>query len=349
MNKTNQADGKYKNQNEITVMNCIFCMIVMFIHVSSIAVSTASKETVYYFLLVSASRSSAFVVQGFVFLSSFKLFCNKIQPQYIPYVLGKVQKIYIPYLIWNTIYYFNFMLHGYFQFFITDLITYCVNGTLSSPFYFVVFIMQFYILLPLWWKIYSSFSPLIVIPISFFLTLYSSEIIQKLHYMAFDKNFNYPDRIFITYLLYWTLGAYVAKYRDKLLPLLAKKYLVITLIYCFFATVNIGFYYNLVRFGNFSPIIHLVLVCYCVSAIAFFLCLSQKIPLTKSIQHLSNVTFAIYLNHCFILFYVDKLSSHLNFNTIKIAFLFRFIALYAVAITLNLFWFQLKNRRILHD
>lgn len=332
------------NYNEITIMNCIFCLLVMFIHVSSTAVSTLSKDTMYYFLLLSATRSSAFVVQGFVFLSAFKLFCNDSPPKYVPFFLGKIKKIYIPYLIWNGIYYINFVEHGYFPYSFVDFLKYCIDGTLSSPFYFVVFIMQFYMLAPLWWHIYYKLPSIFIIPISLVVTLYSPTVIEKWYYILFDYHLNYLDRFFATYLLYWTLGAYTARHRHIILPILSKYTVIITTVFVFLASLNIWLFYDFARFGNLSPYIDHVLVSYCVSSIYFILCLSQKIPLVKPIKMLAQVTFPIYLNHCFILFFVDEIGNKIDFHLAKTAYLYRFITLYFVTLSLNLIFFQIKKK-----
>lgn len=343
MNNNVTAIKKQGNYSEITIMNCILCLLVMFIHVSSVAVSTINRDTFYYFLLVSATRSSAFVVQGFVFLSAFKLFCNDFPPKYVPFFLGKIKKIYVPYLVWNGIYYVNFVNNGYFPFSLLDFFKYCVNGTLSSPFYFVVFIMQFYMLAPLWWTIYSKLSPLFIIPISLAITLYSPSFIEKWYFIFFDKHLIYLDRFFPTYILYWTLGAYTAKYRNIILSLLNKSKVFITTIFASLSSINIWLFYDFTRFGNLSPYINFVLVCYCVSAIYFFLFVSQKIPLTKPIKLLAQITFPIYLNHCFFLFYVDELGRKLDFHMERTAYLYRVVALYFVTLTLNLLWLRMKN------
>lgn len=336
-----KSQDKYK---EITIMNCIFCLLVMFIHISSVAVTTISKETTYYFFLLSATRLSAFVVQGFVFLSAFKLFCTDAAPKYVPFMIGKIKKIYVPYLIWNGIYYINFVEHYYFPFSLKEFIKYCLNGTLSSPFYFVVFIMQFYFLAPLWWKIYSKVSPWVMIPISLMMTLYIPGLIEKWYFILFDEYLIYLDRFFVTYLIYWTLGAYTARYREKILPLVGKYAVQVISIFVLLSAVNIWEYYGLARFGNPSPYLNHIHICYCVSAICFFLCISQKIPLVKPIKTLAQVTFPIYLNHCFILFFVDEFGRKLSFTQEKTAYLYRFFALYSVTLILNILWFQIKKK-----
>lgn len=325
-------------------MNCIFCLLVMFIHVSNIALSTVNKESISYLLMLSATRSSAFVVQGFVFLSAFKLFCNDAPQKYIPYMFGKIKKIYVPYLIWNGIYYVNFVQNGYFHYSLQDFIKYCINGTLSAPFYFVVFIMQFYLLAPLWWKLYHKLSPWLMVPLSFLITAYGSPWFEKIYSMLFHQPCLYLDRFFASYLLYWTLGAYTAKYRDKILPFLDKNRLFVTAIFVLLASWNIWLFYDFTRYGNLATYINQVLICYCVSAIYFFLCICQKIPLVKPIRTMAKMTFPIYLSHCFILFHVDKFGARFDFTTVRGAYLYRFLALYFVTFGLNFLLLEINTK-----
>ena len=61
-------------RHEISFLNVVFCMLVVFIHIISYAVASFSPGSINYNLAMFPWRLSSFVVQGFVLLSGIKLF-----------------------------------------------------------------------------------------------------------------------------------------------------------------------------------------------------------------------------------------------------------------------------------
>ena len=61
-------------KTEISMLNILLCLMVVFIHVSSAPVSQLNKESFQYITVMVPWRLSAFVVQGFIFLSGLKFF-----------------------------------------------------------------------------------------------------------------------------------------------------------------------------------------------------------------------------------------------------------------------------------
>jgi fucose 4-O-acetylase-like acetyltransferase len=149
-----------KRKDELSYLNILFCLLVIFVHVSSNPITTLSKSSWQYAVVFFPWRLSAFVVQGFLFLSGLKLFLNHPNGfNYKSLYSSRLKSILIPYIIWNVIYYIYFVRKCYFGFDLKDLLVYMCNGTLVSPFYFVVILFQFYILAPLWRRMVDSGTP----------------------------------------------------------------------------------------------------------------------------------------------------------------------------------------------
>lgn len=136
---------------EISLCNILFCLLVVWIHVSSAPVSTLEPASWQYAIVYFPWKLAAFVVQGFLFLSAVKLF---LRPQeafsYRRFWRSRLCRIVLPYLVWVCIYYVYFVARGYFPFRVGDLLRYMVVGDLSAHFYFIVILVQFYLLMPLW-------------------------------------------------------------------------------------------------------------------------------------------------------------------------------------------------------
>lgn len=139
-----------KRKSEITLFSLLMCVLVIFIHVTSWTLTAMDRTSVKYLLLLFPWRLSAFVVQGFVFLSGVRLFLSAKPFDYGRFLRGRIRRIVFPYLAWVAIYYACFIAIGWYRFSFRDLAEYVFLGTLCSHFYFVVIILQFYLLMPLW-------------------------------------------------------------------------------------------------------------------------------------------------------------------------------------------------------
>ena len=94
---------------EISLLNILFCMVVVFAHVSSKAIdsygefSTVSPQ--YLFAMLS-QRLSRFVVPGFIFLSGLKMMLNKKDKfSHKKFYIKRLKSVVLPYLAWVVIYY----------------------------------------------------------------------------------------------------------------------------------------------------------------------------------------------------------------------------------------------------
>ena len=97
---------KQKRLSELSYMNLFYCVLVVFIHVSSEPVTTLERSSLQYFAVMIPWRLSAFVVQGFIFLSGVKLFLNMREPfDTVAFWCKRVKSIILPYILWVLIYY----------------------------------------------------------------------------------------------------------------------------------------------------------------------------------------------------------------------------------------------------
>ncbi|MBQ8696424.1 MAG: acyltransferase family protein, partial [Clostridia bacterium] len=90
-----------KRKNEISYLNILFCIIVIFIHACSEPMQQYQLNSLPYYLTLSLYRLSSFVVQGFIFLSGVKLFLNLKEPyDYVGAWLNQFKRIVLPYVLW---------------------------------------------------------------------------------------------------------------------------------------------------------------------------------------------------------------------------------------------------------
>lgn len=82
---TAEVGAKRKRIPEISFLNILLCVLVVFIHSSSEPVSSLDKSTLSWAICFIPWRLSAFAVQGFLLLSGVKLFLGAKQvPNILP-------------------------------------------------------------------------------------------------------------------------------------------------------------------------------------------------------------------------------------------------------------------------
>ena len=181
-----------KRLSELSVLNLLFCCLVIWIHCSSQPVLVLDHSSWQFGLMICLQRLAFVSVPGFFFLSGVKLTLPTDPPPLGRYWRRRVQAIFLPYLLAVAVYYMYFMRHGYFGFSLPDLIGYAVRGDLSAPFYFVVALAQFVVLVPLFRWLARRWSPVILLPVALGVTMLSGQYLNDmLHLLSPALNFAY--------------------------------------------------------------------------------------------------------------------------------------------------------------
>ena len=337
---------KTKRKQEIMFLNVVLCILVVFIHISSHAVSNFVRPSAAYTLIFVPWRLSAFVVQGFIFLSAVKYFLkSENEFNYFSFMMKRLKAVYMPYVAVVALYYIYFMHHGYFGFSIKEFVFYVLSGSLVSPFYFIVAIMQFYLLMPLWIKMVDNMSFPVAIVISFVIMLVTKHYFP-LALSGFEKISGYTDRIFTTYLIYWTAGCYLGRNYDKVCEYIKKNILALAVFFAVAGTADLYFSYNGFVYGQYFSFTENLHMIYCISAIAFLFCLGRwlrniKIPFLKQ---LDSVSYNVYLIHCLIIFIVNDQIAKYCISSVTKQFFIRFVVVYAVAFGICILYKNIKKR-----
>lgn len=200
-------------KQEISFLNTVLCLLVMSIHICSPAIVGLQKESLPFACIFLPWRASAFVVQGFLFLSALKFFCGmKEEFRYGTFFWRRCRKIGIPYVIATVLSYAGLIYLGYYFFDLKFLLQSLALGNMISPFYFVILLFQFYPLMPLWYRMVEKVDFWVMAIVSILLMrLFHQGLPAMLAMVAPKMVFPYTDRVFTSYLAYWVLGCYAGK------------------------------------------------------------------------------------------------------------------------------------------
>ncbi len=339
-----------KRRTEISLLNVLFCLLVIFIHIISYAVSAFPAGTVKYTAVMIPWRLATFVVQGFVLLSGVKLFLTgKDKLPFGKYMKGRLKGVILPYAISYIVYYaFYVIVYDYPVFDMGFIVRHFLLGSLVCHFYFIPLLFQFDLLLPLWKIIVNKYSGIIVIPTALLMSaMFEAYFSTMLNIVFPSLNFIYNDRIFTTYLAFWLIGCYIGKNYEDFVLVMKKNIAAISAI--FGVVLILCVYFSYMAFGGFAyvPFMNLLHFIYVVSTIIFLYALAlripegvfEKIPLVKSIDRSS---YHIYLWHMLVLLFTNNLIDAAVITSQGIAFIIRALITYIVTITLCVLYGKLK-------
>lgn len=329
-----------KRKPEIAVLNVLFCLLVVFIHILSEQIAGLNKSAPAYYLIYVPWRLAAFVMQGFVVLSGVKFFIKfgKDDFDYLSFIKNRFLKIYVPYVIWVVAYYLYFCYLKFYMFSFSELLNFIWVGNVVSPFYFIIVIMQFYLLMPLWIMLIKKTDACLLIPASVFIML-----IMK------GMNINYNDRIFTTYLAYWIIGCCVGANYEKLKELLNRNKVFIAVV-CAAAMISDAVLssVNIAGKGSFS-FLETLHVFYCVAIILFLFGISGKLKnpiLFNIVKKLDSLSFGIFLSHCFFIYMVNDIMAQYEVNRAFNRLAIRAVFVYCFSVVLCMAYGFLKRKLI---
>lgn len=305
--------GVKRKITEISVYEFYMCMFVITIHLLSDGVDNFARWSAESIIFSSLTRIISFAVPGFIFTSAIKLFYKYSDRKfsYPKFLFDRFLKVYIPYVIAVCIYYivyvFVLTLDEYPSFNWTQLGSYIWSGNISAQFYFVILIVQFYLLMPIWRllsKLKSVPSLAVVIAAALALTILSrmyfpqaaAAILEQLGKIEIPNIklfssftlFNplsgysagieqvqalaaYTNKSFSSYLVFWICGMYIGLNYDAFSEKIKSGKLVIYIGWLVFAVAHCVLSYlrfcGVIRY-TFEPTI---VVLFCIFSIFGFL------------------------------------------------------------------------------
>ncbi len=344
----NKTEGTRKIRFELTYMNIFCALLVIFIHCASVLIGETNKSDRAFNLIFAPWRFSSFVVPAFIFLSGVKTFLGGRKINYFKFYKGRITRVILPYMLWVTIFYIYFINHHYFNFSWQGLFHAWYRGDLAGHFYFVIIILQFYILVPLWSFVLRRLNPGIGIAFSILFSMvlgYSLTYIWEIFFPG--SAFPYDDIIFTKYLPYWTAGCYIGMNYDKATDAILRNKLFITLIFLSGATLDIHLGYR--TYSTVALWMDNVHMLYCAAAVLFFFMLftwicGRKTKVSWLTKALDAESYNIYLSHCLIVIWLnDFLLAERGITSVISRFIWVVAATYIVSILFWLLWYFIKT------
>ena len=340
---------------EISVFEFFICIFVITIHLLSEGVDAFPKWSVPSIAFLSLTKLMTFAVPGFVFTSAIKLFYKYSEGKfnYPKFLLGRFLKVYIPYVIAVCVYYLVFVyaleLDGFNHFDLRELLGFIANGNISAQFYFVILIVQLYLLMPIWIllsRIKSSVFGICFVAFSFIITVLSRmyfpqcaeavlEFIKGLN-LPLLRDINIPTRLvletytnkaFTSYFVFWVTGMYIGIYYEKfsemimsVKPAIYIGWFILAVSHCILSYMQFG---GLIRYSYDS----IVVVLFCFFSIFGFYIYANNLTVSLEqmgkgfLTSIANASYDIYLIHCLIITIMNYYLGHIEIESIMQRFI----------------------------
>lgn len=316
-----------KDYLNIHFMRIFACILVVIIHITATPATVLTPNSIpqLFFLLINQISKAA--VPIFVFISGFILSKiyekQKINP--LSFWPMRLPKLVFPYILWSLAYYFIYVYKGFYPLDLTFILKGLLYGTFVYHLYFMIIIIQCYLLFP--------FLHMMAERIGYLKCFIISAIFQ----MAFvGVLFPYKDRFITSYIVYFTFGMLIAKRESNKSPSLIKLFLSAT------SWVFIGFISFTLELAGRNQWVDWSWVVYSIAFIIlsllsiavlyrFFDEIINKIKVSPSllghVKNLSQGTQLIYYAHPLVIFGTDVLLNRIGLYSISLRALIYFMVI----------------------
>ena len=326
LSKENPTSPK-KECQEIKLMNVILCFSVVLIHLTAGPLGGLRKDSIWFFLIFLINKGLCFCVPAFLFLSGFKLY-RRYQGETMDkktFWYGRMKKIVIPYVISFLIYCLYYSWKKWIN--LREIPEYFFLGTLVAHFYYIIIAIQAYFIFPWLQKAFQKWDKLLLM-----ISLFSTIVFQNFIY------FPYSDRAIVSYLFYFVLGMFLAKYPEWIQRYKKENYglfgivAFLHLLFSYLSTIGKMQYIG-------APLINIIYV-----TLATFVLYNVCIWIEKKtkkknllLESINQNSYFIYLYHILILQLLqNEIFCYFNLS-IRYQFILSLVATYSVIIVFAVF------------
>ncbi|MCI8537123.1 MAG: acyltransferase [Oscillospiraceae bacterium] len=328
---------------ELSILNVLFCLLVVLIHVLSHPVSTLDRSSWQFLTVLIPQRLAFAAVSGFFVLSGVKL-CLTGDSRFSlsQYYKRRAKTLLLPYLLAMAVYYAYFIWRGYYTFSLGQLCQFWLVGDLSAHFYFVVALIQFVVLVPLWRVFVRKYDAVLALPFALGLSWLCARYLGS--FLALLKpglEFPYSDRVFATYLIYYLAGCYIGRNYQTFLTLLERNKALIRVLFVTLTLADAVFSALLFSGRAAIPFLEEIHIGYQMSAILFCFQLAAQWkdrPLPRPVAELDSVSYLIYLYHCLAITEFNLMADRMGINRVMVRLPLRAMFVYGGTVAGCLLW-----------
>ena len=274
---TQRREGR---RHEITVCSVLLCLCVLFIHAASLFISTGDKGSLAYIPVAALWRMCGFAAQGFIFIAGMRFMLSfKPGRNVASYYLSRFKRIIPLYVIWCVIYYAYDVFAEKASFDISYFLKSLLTGELTRHLYYIPVLLQLTLIAPLSMLLRKRLPASVILPASVLITSIFGDHLTDILNAVFPAapSFAYSDRVFTSFLIFWSAGCCAGAAYDKFCKLLDEAKGFIISAFLITAALDLGAVYYSFILGRFIWCIKQIQMLYVLSAILFLMTVSRMI------------------------------------------------------------------------
>ena len=345
---TQNAQRQESRKHEITVCSVLLCLCVLFIHGASDLIKVNDVSRPVYYAVSAIWRMCGVGAQGFIFLAALRYTLSAKRDGkkrgILSYYLSRFLRIVPLYLVWSAIYYAYSVLAEGAEFNFSEFLRLTLIGDTASHLYYVTVLLQLTLIAPLSLLLRKKLPASVILPASVLLTSIFGDHLTDLIYVAFPSvsAFNYSDRVFTSFLIFWSAGCCAGAAYDRFCEFLDNSKAFIFTAFALTAAFDLGaMYMNHVREGSWQQIwcVKQIQTLYVLSAILMLMTVGRMVVKNRTdapvfFQKSELAGYFIYLSHLLPAKAVFLLCDKLGISTLPTFF---------IAIAVLAVWFVLSS------
>ena len=339
-----------KRRPEISVLNTLFCLAVILLHCLSEPVSGLDRTSGLFAVAFIPWKLACVAVYGFIFLSGLKLFLpGRTWNGTADFYRRRLRTILLPYLLAVTVYILFNRLFGT-EYTVKKLL-YCYGlGTAGPHFYFVVTILQFYLLMPLWRKMIKKAESWIAVPTAILIMIvWQATAWLILQQIDPDGQLYWQDRFFMSYIGVWVCGCYAGSRYDRFLEGVRRGKKGILVLFLLLAALNTWTAWLTASKAVWFSAGEAVNQMYILSAILAAFAAAAGPAGTRAaacglLRRVDAASYNIYLYHMLVLLAANAVCNHLGIIGYLPRFVLRLAAVLLITVPICVLWNIGKER-----
>ena len=296
--------------SEIDYLRAMACLSVVIVHITAGYLFLETTGELTRLILLFLNRALVYVVPAFLFISGLVLTYNYQNKtlNYFTFISKRIKNIIIPYFFWTVVFYVIFVQQRVYEFSLPFFLEKLFLGDLVYHLYFVVLIIQFYLLFGVFKGLFQKYNPFILLVTMFIFNV----LFMKYIY------FPYVDRFFMQYLCFFALGCYVASnYQQIKMKIYSYRYILAVVYLVMSALLAQQFYANVILQKTGDPFrANLLWLLFSLVAILFYFSVALVIArsdfakLKNFLRQVSDSSYYIYLGHPLMLMVAQKVITY---------------------------------------
>jgi surface polysaccharide O-acyltransferase-like enzyme len=321
---------------EIDYMRVIACIAVVMIHITAMGVTGYVGGSIHSKTVIFLNRSMQYATTLFIFLSGMTCYGSfeKYKGKFSLFIVKRLKTIIYPYVVICLVYYSTYVYMGYYAFDPVFLIKGILTGTLCYHLYFIIILVQMYLLIPVFYKLFEVFSDEFILA-----------VVLAINIMTLRVSFPLSDRVFFKYMFFFAAGIYVLKNYSNILKILKRKYVKWLSLLIFVATSLVYSYLFVVNSSNliYAWFFHCVLAIPFLYVIGLFMVKGMK-RFYQQINILGKSSYYIYLIHPLFLSFFVMVIEKSAVTSLTVKLLLYTVSVLLTSIVLSVGYVMLKDR-----